>query len=452
MTLLDWEALEAVGMLADYHGLDCYLIGGAVRDYLLDIEPNDYDLVCTDSEKLIVELFKTMDEKVNLHKFVNYGTFQFHVDGRDWEFVNPRKEVYRTWDHRPQCTPGTIEDDVMRRDFTINTLAIRITGKLDVIGIIDQTGRGKVDLEAGRLDCVSDPVVTFTEDPTRLIRAAIYAAKGFEPTTRTMAAIHHCAHEISRIPHETMRSLMDKGILVNGFIDWLYLMDLLVKIIPEFEGIEEVKQPTNHHKHNLINHTIAVVNNSPKDLQVRWAALFHDIGKITTWETYGHFKGHEYESEKIATRIMDRMRFSNKDKRLILHLVRNHMKVILAAVHQNNYGKRALGRFFHKHKGFLLKLKQLAEADIKGAGVHSKADLEKLDVFFNELYKHALGIGIMGDESFRLAITGKDIMDVLGIKGEVIGMYKKNLEKLVLKGVFPNKREALLKVLKKMAG
>ena len=146
------------------------------------------------------------------------------------------------------------------------------------------------------------------------------------------------------------------------------------------------------------------------------------------------------------------MRFSNKDNKVISHLVRSHMKVILTAVHHDNYGKRALGRFFHNHKGFLLNLKQLAEADIKSAGVHSKEDLVKLDVFFNELYKHVLSIGIMGDESFKLAITGKDIMDILGIQGEVVGMYKKNLEKLVLRGVYPNKREDLLKVLKNMAG
>ena len=452
MTLLNWDALKFVGMCADQVNVDCYLVGGAVRDYLLGKKPNDYDFVCTDSKKLIDRMLQFIDG-VRVHEFANYGTFQLRYGDLDLEFVNPRKEIYRTWDHRPQCTPGTIEEDINRRDFTINTLAMKLEGKMNSnTKVIDQTGRGLIHLEAGLLECVSDPIMTFTEDPTRLLRAAVYAAKGFKPTTETMAAIHFLSGQIERIPDETIRKIMDKGIMIDGFIDYLYYMELLIKIIPEFEGVEEITQPVLHHRHDLINHTFAVVRHCPKILNVKWAGLFHDIGKINVWNGYGHYKGHDQESEKITSKIMDRMRFSKKDKRIISHLVGSHMKVILAAVHQNNYGKRALGRFFQRHKGFLLNLKQLAEADIKGAGVHSKQDLEKLDDFFNELYKHVLSIGIMGDESFRLAITGRDIMDVLGIQGQVVGMYKKNMEKLVLRGVYPNTREALLKVLKKMAG
>ena len=453
MSLIDWNSLDVIGRIADSQNVECYLVGGAVRDYVLGIKPKDYDFVCTDSEKLI-EKIKFFRNDIKVHKFENYGTFQFHFAGVDFEFVNPRKEIYRTWDHRPECSTGTIEDDIMRRDFTINTLAIKITTDVSKNHeIIDLTGRGLVDLDCFRLDCVSGHIKTFTEDPTRMIRAAVYAAKGFEPSTETMAAIRYCAHEIERIPHETLKSLIDKGILWNGFIMWLYDMELLTKIIPEFEGVEEIPQPPNHHTHDLINHTFAVVDNCPEDLQVRWAALFHDIGKIKTWEVYQHFKGHEYESEKIAFKIMERMRFSNKDKNVILHLVRNHMQVILTSIHHNNYGKRALGRFFLKHKGFLKKIKTLAEADIKGAGVHSKSDLEKLDLFFEELYKHIISVGIMGEEKFKLAISGYDIMDILGVKSSyTIGAVKRTLEKYVLEGRLKNTKEALSATLKKLAG
>jgi len=453
MTLLDWYTLNTIGRIADNKGVECYLVGGAVRDYILGIEPKDYDFVCTDSKKLIEHL-RLFGKNINVHEYENYGTFQFRVFDIDFEFVNPRKEIYRTWDHRPVCTPGTIEDDINRRDFTINTLAIKIDSDVDGNPcILDLTGRGMVDLDCFRLDCVQDPIKTFTEDPTRMLRAAIYAAKGFDPTTETMAAIHHCAKEIERIPQETIRTLMDKGLLINGFVDWVYHMDLLTIIIPEFFGVEEVPQPPNHHNHDLLHHTFAVVDNVPEDLQLRWAALFHDVGKINTWFTYGHYKGHEYESEKIAEKVMERMKFSNKDKKAILHLVRNHMKVILTAVHHNNYGKRALGRFFNKHQGYLTKIKKLAEADILGAGVHSKTDLEKLERFFEELYKHIMEIGILGESEFKLALSGLEIMDIMGIKsGRTVGVVKETLKKYVLAGRIKNTKEALSAALKKIAG
>ena len=108
-----------------------------------------------------------------------------------------------------------------------------------------------------------------------------------------MAAIHFYSGQIKRIPHETIRKIMDKGILIDGFVDYLYYMELLTKIIPEFQGIDEIPQPKEHHKHDLLDHTLAVVRHCPKILTVRWAGLFHDIGKINTWDTYKHFKGHE---------------------------------------------------------------------------------------------------------------------------------------------------------------
>lgn len=449
MSLLDWDVLQLVGQAADIANVECYLVGGAVRDYLLGDTPKDYDFVCTDTEKLLREL-----SLISYTKYENYGTYQTKIGELELEFVNPRKEVYRTWDHHPQCTPGSIEDDILRRDFTINTLAIRIQRNTrHFIQIIDMTDRGLVDLDCFRLDTVNDPFTTFTEDPTRMLRAAVYAAKGFEPTAELMDGIYDCIDELDRIPPETIKRILERGLIEPNFIEILYSLGLLKKIFPEFIDIESVPQPTNHHKHDLLHHTFAIVEYCPYDLLVRWAALFHDIGKITTWKEWHDYKGHEYESAKIFDEIAERMKFSNDEKRIIRHLIYYHMEVILRAVHEKPIKKAKFGKVFAKHKTYLSRLKSLAEADIKAAGVHSKTDLESLEMFFVGLYKHIAEIGIMGENDLELAINGNDIMNILNLKsGKIVGIYKKKLEEYVLAGKIKNTKQALTAVLKKIAG
>jgi len=438
---MNWDLMRLIGKHIEHNKLLCFLVGGAVRDDQFGIEPKDYDFVCDDSEKLIGILEENYPDTLHVKRFKKYGTFQFKLLGEDVEFVNPRKEAYMTWSYKPKCTPGTIEDDIMRRDFTINTLAYEVfESKYNGVNLIDMTGRGKADLDAKRLDCVGDPLKTFYEDPSRLIRLCIYAGKGFNPTTETTAAAISLAKEIKRVPPDAIKQMMDKGIVYNGFIRWMYNLGILQYIMPEFTDLDTYEQPQKHHLHNVWEHTLAVIDNCEADIILRWAALFHDIGKAITWDERGNYHGHEFESEKVTQKIVLRMRFSNDEMREILHLVRHHMKPTLTAIH-NTVSKRSTGRFFRKHEKYLDRLSRLTKADIRGSGVHVDGDLQKIDDFFSKVFELRSTIGIFENNKFkfRLDYSGNDIMKTMNIKpSPLVGEIKEIIEKRICSGELEN--------------
>jgi len=433
--MMNDKLIRFIRKIVGENDLECLLVGGAVRDDLLGKEPKDYDFVCNDSEKLINLIEKYVDDgvKLNVKKFKKYGTYQLRLFDEDVEFVNPRKEAYMTWSHKPECVPGTIKDDIMRRDFTINTLAYDMCFSQYPVycdDVVDLTGRGMSDMISRTLDCVSDPIRTFTEDPSRLVRLCIYAAKGFEPTIEVINSASRVSGEIKRVPLDAVRQMMDKGIVIDGFMYWMYFLGILQDIMPEFTDLHTYKQPQKHHIHNVLDHTINAINFiSPGNKTIRWSALFHDVGKGICWDEHGNFHGHEFESEKITRKILERMKFSSVDTRKILHLVRNHMAPTLTAVH-NKPTKRSIGKFFRKHEDYLDELFILTKADIFASGVHIKGDLGKINEFYDKLSELKLRIGMSDNrEKFTLNYTGNDIMDTLKIKpGVRVGEIKKILE------------------------
>jgi len=442
---LNWDLIRLIGKHVEANKLVCFLVGGAVRDDLCGKEPKDYDFVCDDSEKLVGILEENYPE-IHVKRFKKYGTYQFKLLGEHIEFVNPRKEAYMTWSHKPKCTPGTIEDDIMRRDFTINTLAYNVfDNPYNGVEIVDATGRGRADLSAKRLDCVGDPLKTFYDDPSRLIRLCIYAGMGFEPTTKTAGAAMGLAGEIKRVPLDAVKQMMDKGIVLHDFIRWMYHLGILQHIMPEFKDIHTYEQPRKHHIHNVWEHTLNVIYFCPEDTIIRWAALFHDIGKRVTWDERENYYGHSIESEKIAQKIMIRLLFSNEEVRSISHLVRHHMKPTLTSIH-NSPTKRAIGRFFRKHELYLDELKTLTLADIRGSGVRVESDIEKIEKFFLKLEDLKLNIGTYeGDKVyFKLDYSGHDIMKKLNIPpSELVGEIKGILEKKVCAGELENSWSAI---------
>lgn len=443
---MNWALMRLLGKHVEHNKLLCFLVGGAVRDDLTGKEPKDYDFVCDDSEKLIGILEENYPDTLHVKRFKKYGTYQFKLLGEDIEFVNPRKEAYMTWSYKPKCTPGTMKDDIMRRDFTINTLAYSVfDSSYNGADLVDVTGRGKADLHAKRLDCVGDPLKTFFEDPSRLIRLCIYAAKGFNLTPKTYSAAMVLAKEIKRVPQEAIRQMMDKGIVINGFIRWMYSLGILQYIMPELTDLNTYEQPQKHHLHNVWEHTLAVIDHCDNDKILRWAALFHDIGKAVTWDERENYHGHEFESEKLTQRIVLRMRFSNEDMREILHLVRHHMKATLTAIH-NTVSKRSIGRFFRKHEKYLGRLFRLTKADIKGSGVHVAGDLQKVNDFFDKVFELRQTIGVFEDNQFkfRLDYSGSDIMKAMNIRpSPLVGEIKEIIEKRVCSGELENDWNAI---------
>lgn len=449
---MNWNLIQFIGKHVDKLNLECLLVGGAVRDYLSEVEPKDYDFVCNESEKL-VDSMKEEISTMNIKKFKKYGTFQTRVFNSDVEFVNPRKEAYMTWSHKPICESGTIEDDIMRRDFTINTLAIRVSeNSNEGMAIIDYTKHGIDDLREKRIVCVSDPSKTFLDDPSRLIRLCIYASKGFTPSTETINDAIEMNKEITRVPLDAVKQMMDVGILFDDFMRWMYDLGILYYIIPEVYELELYEQDNKHHLYNVWEHTLQTIYFSPKIKNIKWSALFHDIGKKTTWDERENFHGHEIESEKLTKKILLRLRFSNDETREILHLVRNHMKPALTSIH-NKPTKRSVGRFFRKHEEYLTHLFLLSEADIKASGVHVERDLEKINDLHEKLCLLKANIGTFenGKVRFKLNYTGNDIMNTMKIRqSPMIGDIKGVLEDKVCAGELENKWNAIDKYLRSL--
>ncbi len=289
------------------------------------------------------------------------------------------------------------------------------------------------------------------DNPAKLLRITMNMTLGSKLNDIDINIIQKLSKEIKRVPLNILKNGMDKGILFDGFIYWLWSLGILKDIIPEFIGLEEVDQSRKHHLYNVWDHTLKVIDFSPKNKIIRWAALFHDLGKKITYERCGKFHSHEIESEKLAKKILVRLRFPYEEMKDILYLVRNHMKPLLVGIY-NTPTDKSINRFFRKHEQYLDNMKELAIADVKGSGVHIKSDLDKLDYFFLKLEEFQFRkeeFAMYGTE-FKLSLTGKDIMNIMNIKqSPLVGKLKSFLSKKVFMRELPNNAGVLANYLKR---
>lgn len=324
-----------------------FLVGGYVRDKLMkragSVGLDDIDLVLEGDASGVANLL--WKKRVAWHKpveFPTFGTAMVRVGGSgpdnpgaQVELVTARQETYRQGSRRPVVTPGTIASDALRRDFTINTFLENLhTGE-----ITDPTGRGYADLEAGILRTPLDPVVTFTDDPLRMLRAARFAAKlGFAVEENTLAAIRQNAFRLSPehgISFERVRDEVMKTLPTAGAAQGLEMMretGLLVQFAPELAAMHGVTQ-NRYHLYDVWTHTMVALSNLPPDADalLRLAVLFHDVGKPAT-RTVDlqsgdvHFYEHEKVGAEIARTVMNRLKFSGDEIDRVVALVGLHMR------------------------------------------------------------------------------------------------------------------------------
>lgn len=470
------DILREIGSISENISERCYVAGGLTRDCLLGKSGKDIDLVCSDSERIVDELIA--QNKVDLNKkgvpkfakFPKYGTVQVKMNGEEVELVNPRKETYTYELHQPEKVErGTFLDDALRRDFTLNALFLGIQSD-DWMEVVDLTGKGIDDLKAGLLRTPLNPDTTFIDDPSRLFRLARFkSCKGFDIEKETFLSARRNAHEVNeivivkkieddkekivvreRVPRDSVKQMMDKGIVCNGYIKALDDINLLEQVIPEAEEMKDYEQSEEHHLYDVWEHTLRVMDNLPPDKDLRWTALFHDIGKPRTKDRYGTFHHHEKESEKIAKEVMTRLRFSNDEVRRISHLVAHHMN-IFNLINQDDprrgkkLSNRAIRRFAVKNDGYESDLIEFAYADTKASGVHWKEDHRKIEKFEDRLQAMELDLGMTGGNRFKLAVDGHDIMSTLHIKpGIKVGEIQKELTEKVMDGFLKNERKELL--------
>jgi poly(A) polymerase len=437
------ELLRLLEQASQELGLKAYVVGGYVRDKLLGLPHTNPDVVVEGGDALkFAERFAELAGAAPPVTFERYGTAQVTLPGRFVEFVTARAESYAPDSRKPDVHPATLEEDLRRRDFTINTLLMDLDGKIhDPLG-------GRKDLDARILRTPADPLRTFADDPLRMLRAVRFASQlGFEPAPDIGPAMRKMKGRLAppvisaeRVADELRKMLTsDRPRLAVELLD---AGDLLPAILPEVAACKGVAQ-TGFHTHDVYGHTLLTVERVPADLVLRLAALFHDVGKPSTANAEGAFPGHELVGAQMARSALERLRFSQKEIEPVTDLVRLHLRPVYYSSEWTDGAVRRLAR----DAGELLgRLMALARADIAASAYPEPEKLDELQARLDS---------ILAEKPSRLAplVTGDDVMRVRGIgPGPEVGRIKQRLEELVIDGEIPPDREAALEYLAQNPG
>jgi poly(A) polymerase len=415
-----------------------WVVGGYVRDKLLDRPHPNPDVVVERGDALkLAERFAELAGAGPPVIFERFGTAQVTLPDHLVEFVNARAESYAVDSRKPDVRPATLDEDLRRRDFTINTLLMDLEGKIhDPLG-------GRQDLEARILRTPTDPLRTFADDPLRMLRAVRFASElGFElapdllPAMRKMKArLAPPVISAERIADELRRMLTSPRPRLA--LELLDAGGLLEVVLPEVAACKGVPQ-SGYHTHDVYGHTLLTVERVPPDLVTRLAALFHDVGKPSTATPDGAFTGHENVGAELARSALERLRFSQKEIDTVVKLVRLHLRPVY---YSSEWSDGAVRRLARDAGPLVDRLMALARADI---GASAYPEPEKLDELQARIQE------VLSEQPSRLAplVTGEDVMRVRGISpGPEVGRIKKRLEELVIDGEVAPAREVVLEYL-----
>lgn len=417
-------------------GGEAWVVGGYVRDRLLGLDSHpDLDVVVVGAPAgAVAARFAQLAGAPPPVTFPRFGTAQVTWDERRFEFVGARRESYRDDSRKPEVAEATLEEDLARRDFTINALYCDLEG-----GVRDPFG-GLADLDARVLRTPLDPAATFRDDPLRMLRGVRFAAAlGFDlapDATRAMEALAGRLRppvvSAERVADELWKMLCSPRPRLA-----LELLDrhrLLPQVLPELSATHGVAQG-GYHQDDVFHHTLRTVELTRADLTLRLAALFHDLGKPATAGRSG-FPGHEEVGAELATEALTRLRLSGATTQAVAKLVRLHLRPVY---YESGWTDGAVRRLARAAGGDIWLLLELARADV---GASSYPHPEKID----ELGERVRAVLAERPDRFTLPLSGDDIMAALDLApGPEVGRLKAELEGLVLDGVLPPDREALLK-------
>ena len=336
---IDRRIFRHVGSVADAMGRECYVVGGYVRDLFLQRPSKDIDFVTVGSGIEVAEaVAATLGKGARLSVFKNFGTAQVHYHGEEFEFVGARRESYRRDSRKPIVEDGTLDDDLSRRDFTINAMAVSVNG--DTFGELIDRFNGLEDMERKLIRTPLDPDVTYSDDPLRMMRAVRFATQlQFELVPETFESIKRNARRLEIISRERIvDELMKIMKSPRPSIGWRLMAEtgLLSIVLPELQALKGVDVVKGRgHKDNF-DHTLQVLDNVAgvsDNVWLRWAALFHDIAKPVTkrWDdSVGWtFHNHNYIGAKMLPKIFRRMKMPMDDKlKYVQKLVELHMRPI----------------------------------------------------------------------------------------------------------------------------
>lgn len=466
--ILDQEIFHQISEAADRLGVECYVVGGYVRDIFLERPSNDIDVVVVGSGISVAEELKRMVGKTHLSVFRNFGTAQvkFRQNGREYEveFVGARKESYSHDSRKPIVENGTLEDDQNRRDFTINAMAICLNKHR--FGELVDPFNGLADLEDGIIATPLEPGITFSDDPLRMMRCIRFATQlNFQIEDETFEALERMADRINIVSGERIKDELNKILLSSvpsrGFVD-LQRCGLLNIILPELAALDIVEVKNGKAHKNNFYHTLEVLDNvartdaravredgSDMRLWLRWAALMHDIGKTKSkrWDPAigWTFHSHNMIGAKMVPQIFRRLMLPMDAKmKYVQKLVDLHMRPIVIA--DDEVTDSAVRRLMNDAGDDIDDLMTLCEADITSKNeVRKKMFLENFRMVREKLadlaekdYKRLL----------QPVIDGNEIMEMFNLKpSREVGVLKQYLKDAVLDNKVENEREPLMQLL-----
>jgi len=421
-------------------GARAWAVGGHVRDHLLGRQGREeLDIVVEEGRghDLALEFARRTGSAAPV-LFERFGTAQVTWGRRMVEFASARAESYAADSRKPDVRPATLDDDLRRRDFTVNTLLMDFDGQVH-----DRLGGALADLQARLLRTPLDSVTTFTDDPLRMLRAIRFCAElGFELEPTLMPAMREL-HERLRPPvisSERARDELQKMLLSPRPRQALEMLEeggLLAEILPELSATRGVAQG-GFHLYDVFGHTVRVVEETPPNLVTRLAAVLHDVGKPATAGPDGTFLGHERVGSAMAVAALSRLRFSNDITDRVARLVRMHLRPVF---YDSDWTDGAVRRLARDAGPDLWLLMDLGRADIAASAYDQP---EKLEELVERLRRVALAEP--GRTSPR--VSGADIMKTLGLApGPEVGRIKERLEDLVIEGEVEPDRESVLRYL-----
>ncbi len=433
------ELLRPVKEAAQEIGARGWAVGGYVRDTLLGREHPDLDVVVEEGRGL--DLAEAFARRVGARPpvlFPRFGTAQVTWGTRLVEFASARAESYARESRKPDVRPASLEEDLRRRDFTVNTLLMDLDGQVH-----DPLGMGLKDLEGRRLRTPRDPVATFDDDPLRMLRAIRFAAQlgfaldpGLLPAMRQLRErVRPPVLSVERTNDELRKMLLsERPALALELLEDSGLLEVLMPEVHATKGVEQ----KGWHTHDVFGHTAEAVQLTPAELTARLGALLHDVAKPLTAGPDGSFTGHDVKGAPIAEEVLRRLRFPNAEAERVARIVRLHMRPVY---YDSTWTDAAVRRLARDAGDLLWPLLEVARADIRASAYPHP---EKID----ELAERARAALAGEPERVRPKVAGQDIMRVLGLTaGPEVGRVKRQLEELVLEGEIEPTRQAVVEYL-----
>ena len=457
--LLDKDIFKTIGRVADHLHMECYVVGGYVRDLFLERASNDIDVVVVGSGIRVAEELKgQLGRKAHLSVFRNFGTAQVKYRDLEVEFVGARKESYSHDSRKPHVEDGTLEDDQNRRDFTINALAICLNH--DRFGELVDPFDGVYDMEDGIIRTPLGPDITFSDDPLRMLRCIRFATQlNFYIEDETFDALGRNAERIKIISGERVMEELNKIMATptpsKGFVD-LHRCGLLQILMPELTNLDIVETRNGKKHKNNFYHTLEVLDNVARhsdNIWLRWAALLHDIGKTKSkrWDPLQGwtFHNHNFIGAKMVPPLFRRLKLPMDAKmKYVQKMVDLHMRPIVIA--DEEVTDSAVRRLINDAGDDIDDLMMLCEADI------TSKNHERKQRFLDNFAAVRVKLADLKERDYKRllqpVIDGNEIMEMFHLQpSREVGTLKQTLKDAVLDNRVPNEREPLMALLMEKA-